>query len=780
MMVPSLFRNWWLVGLLLATGATAQIVPGEYIVELAGEPAATSLKTPRSASARTSVRAMQARVQTAMAATGAEVYASVDTVLNALMVRTADAATLNAIPGVARVYPVRLYKLVMDRAGGLHKLPAAGAIIGGAANAGAGMKIGIIDTGVDSSHPAFADAGFQMPDGFPRVNRSTDTRYTNNKVIVARNYDRDVSTAARDLKGHGTSVAAVAAGVLNTGPSATFAGIAPRAYIGSYKVFPDDREGAPDSAILEALNDAVNDGMDVVNLSLGSFPAGRLDDDPLVRAVENAVQAGVIVVVSAGNEGPGIATIGSPATAPSAIAVGASVNDRVFASTVWMNGLDPLVGQPADGSGSAAPVRAAMVDVTTLDPTGLLCQPIASGSLTGSIVLIRRGECFFEDKLNFARDAGAIAAIVATDADRPDTSVMSVGAARLPAMMIGYEDGVRAREQLQGGPIETQLDFAKRAVLVNSAALAEFTSKGPSVDLRLKPDVLAVGTAVYTARPATAGSPSYGTVQGTSFSAPIVAGAAALLKAFKPGLSPEHYKSLLVNTAATFLARDGSSFPMQHTGAGLLDLQAAVRSTLAVAPASLGFGSGGSTSNLTQRLTLKNVSSTGDTFAITAEPRQDAPAPRITPDVVDLPAGGSAEVVVQWTASGLAPRAYEGFLIARGTQGDAVTRIPYWYASTARTPSTISVVEAPESANRSSRQEFYVRALDVAGVPVLVEPRVTVVSEGAGARVGSIESMDSEYPGFYRVVVYLSSEAGANVFEIESGSAKVRVTINGV
>ena len=193
---------------------------------------------------------------------------------------------------MAQVFPVRLYKKLLDRAALLQKAPAAWDTVGGWENAGAGIKIGIIDSGIDVSHPAFLDVGFTMPDGFPRVNKDTDNRYTNKKVIVARNYDTAVSASAADRDGHGTAVAMIAAGTRNTAPRATITGIAPKAYLGSYKVFPDNQDGAPTSYLLKAIDDAVADGMDVINLSLGGFPAERFESDPVAQAVENATRAG--------------------------------------------------------------------------------------------------------------------------------------------------------------------------------------------------------------------------------------------------------------------------------------------------------------------------------------------------------------------------------------------------------------------------------------------------------------------------------------------------------
>jgi Subtilisin-like serine proteases len=263
-----------------------------------------------------------------------EVLDSVDTVANALVVHSpkTSAAELAAIPGVVRVHPVRLYKLYLDRAVQLQHVSDAWSQLGGMDNAGKGMKIGMIDTGIDNTHPGFQDPTLPPVDGFPKVNKASDLAYTNSKIIVARNYDRAASSSAKDTKGHGTSTSMVAAGVTNVSPQGTITGIAPKAYLGSYKVFPDSGDGAPSDEILRAIDDAVADGMDVINMSLGSLPASTTDSDVLVTAVERATAAGVIVVIAAGNEGPDLNTIGSPGSAPSAITVGNSNNDRIFAS----------------------------------------------------------------------------------------------------------------------------------------------------------------------------------------------------------------------------------------------------------------------------------------------------------------------------------------------------------------------------------------------------------------------------------------------------------------
>ena len=617
-----------IVGLNLAT---AEDVPGQYIVELTSDPALTvTPKGLRSAAREEAVRSEQMRVRPALESRNVQVLASIGNVMNALIVKADDPAILQNTPGVAHVYPVRLYKKVLDRVAVIHKVTIAGDSIGGVDNAGAGIKVGIIDTGIDSTHPAFRDTGFIAPSGFPKVNKDIDNRYTNNKVIVARNYDTQLGTAAADRDGHGTAVAAIVAGVRSDAPRAVIAGIASKAYLGNYKVFPDGQENAPSSNILKAIDDAVADGMDIINLSLGGFPAGSLDSDPLVQAIENATKAGVLVVVAAGNDGPGLNTISSPATAPSAISVGASSSDRIFAAGASVDGLEPFLAIVAAQSRTVDNVRAAMADVSSLDENGMACATLPPDSLQGKIALIVRGSCFFEEKLNTVQHAGAIAAVVYTDADRPDPITMSVGASTLPAVMIGYFDGLRAKDRLAGGAVDASVDFTIQARSVNPGRLAEFTSKGPSLKGAVKPDLLAVGTSVYTAQPAVDGQPLYAALSGTSFSSPIVAGAAALLKAYRPGLRPDQYKSLLANSAAAF-SSDQDTLPIQQTGAGLLDVAAAVRSTIAIFPSAIAFGMGGATVDSTQHFVLQNLGAAADTFAITATALKDVSCPRSYP-----------------------------------------------------------------------------------------------------------------------------------------------------
>jgi subtilisin family serine protease len=276
--------------------------------------------------------------------------------------------------------------------------------LGGVGNAGAGVKIGILDTGIDQNHAAFQDNALAVPAGFPKC-QGSDCSFTNHKVIVARSYvsiltaGSGINPAAtsspddvspRDRIGHGTALAMCSAGETNTGPSDTITGMAPKAWLGNYKVFgsPGINDFTGAEVFAPALDDAIADGMDIVVMSFGQ-PAfsGATDQgavcgaqpgqacDPGVQAVQNAVGAGLTVVIAAGNDGTsgnlsatGIPTLGvvtSPGIAPSAITAGATTNSHAFYVSVEVKAagapanLQRLNADFGDGPQPPAPVTGA-------------------------------------------------------------------------------------------------------------------------------------------------------------------------------------------------------------------------------------------------------------------------------------------------------------------------------------------------------------------------------------------------------------------------------------
>jgi minor extracellular serine protease Vpr len=766
--------------LTLISALSAQVVPGRFIVELTEEPVFTAKRsaTNRQSAAKerrearaerlSAIRAQRGRVRGNVERAGSRVTHELELVANALVVEGGDRASLAKLPGVKAVHPVIRYKVMLDRAVGLQRVPEAWSAIGGQGNAGAGVRIGIIDTGIDPSHPGFQDSSLPSLDGFPRVNASTDLNLSNRKVIVARNYGDGLSAgSARDVDGHGSAVAMIAAGTTNTGPRGDITGIAPKAYLGNYKVFPDDEEGAPLDGIIRAIEDAVADGMDVINLSLGVDLAERPETDILVMAVERATQAGAVVVIAAGNSGPDLNTIGSPGTAPSAITVGNSLNDRVFAASVRVPSANAsFVAQIGTGPRPGT-LSAPLGDVAQVDPTGLACGSLPAGSLRGRIALIARGTCTFEEKFDFVATAGAIGAIVFTD-DRP-VITMDQGSSALPAMMVTNADGL-AMKAYQG--VEVTLVYTTTAVSVNSNQLANSTSKGPAPAGAIKPDVLAVGSSIYTAGVGSLGS-GYTVLSGTSLSAPMVTGAAALVRGARRNLTAEQIKSVLVNSTSQFAE---GSFGIQQTGSGLLDVAAALRSTVSIAPVSLNFGIGGSTVEQTRTLQITNLSDQPDTLSLTPLSTSGL-TPNVSASTLALGPGetASVNVVLQGANTGQS----QGWVEIRSNLSDVVSRVSYWYATPGTTAKSITIFEGvPTSARRNGTVQVAFRVTDDSGVALSERPQIKVV-EGNG-RVQSLESLDSQYPGVWGAVLQLGAVPGVNTFEIAApGGKTTQVSVTG-
>jgi subtilisin family serine protease len=302
-------------------------------------------------------------------------------VLNAIavVVPRHSLGRLGDVMGVAQVYPNPRYHSLLDRSPALIGAPALWG--SGLATAGQEIKIGIIDDGVDQSHPFFSPAGYTMPAGFPKG----EGAYTTAKVIVARAFPPPSPAwkhAAKpfdpEYSEHATHVAGIAAG--NNGFSAPspdrgrvlISGVAPKAYLGNYKVLTIptasgvglDGNAAEIAAGVEA---AVKDGMDVINLSLGE-PEIEQSRDVLVRAINAAADAGVVPAIAAGNDFDtfGRGSVGSPGTAPKAITSAAVSKTKVVASfsssgpTPISLALKPDVSAPGSSILSSVPQQAGL------------------------------------------------------------------------------------------------------------------------------------------------------------------------------------------------------------------------------------------------------------------------------------------------------------------------------------------------------------------------------------------------------------------------------------
>src|SRR5258708_2218035 len=344
-----------------------------------------------------------------------------DTVPNgvAVQLNSASLDSLKAGPGVSLVEPSLTYAPTMNRSVGVINAPAAWAAVGGVAHAGAGIKVGVLDTGIDQTHPFLTDNTLTPPAGFPKFD-PRHQQFTTNKPILARAYStrKPGSFTAQALQDHGTHVSGTIAGVNGTTAPASgkfptvtgLSGVAPKAFLGNYNVFPGQTGNATSHDIAQAIEDAVKDGMDVINMSLGGGINGF--QDQLTAASNRAANAGGVVAIAAGNSGPGVNTVESPGQAADAITACASTNNHFFgipvivAATTFgaavgdFSAFNPAVtAQLANWNGTAATAAAGAATQA--------CTPIPAGTHTGKIVVIDRGTCTFSTKIRNARDAGA-------------------------------------------------------------------------------------------------------------------------------------------------------------------------------------------------------------------------------------------------------------------------------------------------------------------------------------------------------------------------------------
>ncbi|HEY7392284.1 MAG TPA: S8 family serine peptidase, partial [Bryobacteraceae bacterium] len=753
----------------------AQFAPNRYTLLLQDAPVASRFATRAEMNSavgrayRAQIEARQQSVLNELANRRIPVTGSTSVLINAIFVTAPPGrvSEMLRIPGVTGARPMHRLKLFLNAATTLMNAPAAWNLVGGQANAGKGLKIGVIDTGIDNTHPAFQDSTLPMPAGFPICDQYTSQHYncasfTNNKVIVARSYVRQIATAflenpsnpapqsmpddytPRDRVGHGTAVASAAAGNITTGAAVaatgsplTFSGMAPKAYLGNYKIFgsPGVNDGfGTEDIMIQALTDAIGDGMDIVTTSIGSTPAisGALDIscggpcDPLAYAFEMAAKKGMIITVAAGNQNgdqygyyqnyPYFNSISTPATAPSVIGVGATLNSHVLAPSVMVN--DPNVASNLKGiaaepsffptffpSALGANV-APLIDITQLGNDGYACSPI-SGSLSGAYALIERGPssnpCSFATKITNAQSAGAAGVVFynynSSAIIPPDTSEATFAG---PVVMISNSDGetlktyidahTGASVTIDSAGIETPLttydsqEGLSPALVQNQ--LASYNSFGPAPDGTIKPDLVATGGL----DPGNAGSLSSGmyvaaqnfdpngilysenrfaAADGTSFATPLVAGAAALVKQAHPSYTAAQIKSALVNATAQDTTTDdgdidicGNQNPPQPVtpewlGAGRLNAGAAAGSTVTVTPATVSFGYLQTSTSLpvAKPLTVTNLGGAAVTLAV-AVVASNAPAnTSVTVDTTSLAIASGASAALNVTLSGSVPSA---------------------------------------------------------------------------------------------------------------------------
>ncbi|MBI3749032.1 MAG: S8 family serine peptidase [Chloroflexi bacterium] len=624
---------------------------------------------------RAGLRDRQEALLPSLTAIGARILGQYQDAYDGIKVRVAarDLARIRALPGVVRVVPVPVYRLANVASDTYTGVPAAWAAAGGLT--GRGVRIGIVDTGIDYYHADFGGSG--LPADFSADDGTTigTSAFPNAKVaggfdFVGDDYDAGGTGAAviphpdpdpLDCDGHGTHTAATAAGLGVLSGGATFhgpynaktlsaqhfqigPGTAPEASLYALRVF--GCAGTTDM-VVDAIDWAVKNHLNVLSLSLGS-PFGNPGSADSVAA-DNASKAGVVLVAAAGNEGPGAYVNSEPGAASRSIEVAAvdAIPSFPGATIAVGAGLSAIVANEA----TTLPVTGRLDVLPGTDGAiGLGCSADDyAGVAAGDIVVTLRGDCPRVDRATLGQAAGAAAVIMVNNGEKDAFPPLEGTIKDVTVPFLGVKPSGAAALQAAAG---TTVTISGGITLPNPTfrASADFSSGGPAGDGSLKPDVAAPGLSVFSAA---VGTGTGGIREsGTSMSTPHVAGIVALVRQAHPGWTPEQVKAAIMNTAS---AGAVAGYDPRIAGSGLVQPAAAV-STVAIATtgpglASLSFGAPAldAAYTATKTIRIQNTGRTPITYGLKATFSGSSLGAHltITPSTVTVAAGRTVSVAVR-------------------------------------------------------------------------------------------------------------------------------------
>ena len=681
------------------------------VLELAGKPvavrqgeAARRLSRAEKAAIRAQLKGAQDALRGGIAKAGGRILGQYQDAYNGIkvQVRANRIAALAKLPGVVGVHGVSTYTIDNTVSIPYIGAPSAWQDLG---LTGTGVKVVIIVTGIDYYHANFGGSGnpadFAADDGLTIGTPA----FPNAKVAGGYDFVGDDYNAAApagspkliphpdpdplDCFGHGSHVAGTAAGdgVLSdgstfTGPynAATISshtwnigpGVAPRATLYAYRVF--GCAGSTD-VVVDAINRAVADGMDVINMSLGS-PFGSADNPDAV-ASNNAALAGTTVVASSGNSGPNAMITGSPGTADRVLSVAAL--DAIPSFPGASIDLTPTAITGINANNGPLPVTGNVRVLMSGGAISLGCSAADYAAvLPGEIVVTARGTCARVDRATLGQAAGAGAVIMVNNAAGLPPFEGTIPGVTIPFIGVLQADGPKLVAANSTSHTISSVALANPTY----QQAASFSSGGPrDYDNAVKPDVTAPGVSVVSTGIGTGTGGA--TMSGTSMAAPATTGVAALVTQAHPTWTPEQIKAAMENTANPSGGAGGiSPYNLRVAGSGVVRARRAVDSvglaTTGGGTASLSYGydpADGSVSE-TLPITLWNTSASAITYNLAA----DSAFVTVNPSPVSVPAHGSRIVnaklkISNGTMSGLTPAgnvATQSVLTIRG----AVTATP--------------------------------------------------------------------------------------------------------
>ncbi len=572
-----------------------------------------------------------------------QVVAKTSTLVSSIVVNgnKQDVAKLLSNSQVEGIYPVYDYELhVADRADYIEATP----LVSNGLATGEGVRVAVLDTGIDYTHTAFGGAGTDEAYA-AAIADPASVDWPQGKVLGGYDFINDDADPIDVTTNHGTHV------------SHSVNGIAPNVDLFVYSVCNSGCPGLAQLLALESAMDPNGDGdmsdrVDVVNMSLGG-DYGDIANDAVGLFINQAVKLGTNVVISAGNDGAYPFIVGGPSTTENALSVGAMTHptgeESVGSGTV--NGEEAIVQPASFGPQTAFSYTSDNLELVYPDANQTACEAFADDvDFTGKGVILDRGACNFSAKVYYAQEKGAVFVIIANNTDDGTPAPMggSEPLVTIPSVGVTFAAGTALKA---GGTFNLTVER-----LVMSGAIADFTSRGPSMGGLLKPEITAPGVNIMTAHPGLGDGLTGAT--GTSFSGPITAGAVSLLKEALPERNAFEIKATLMNTANLNVTMeplainpDAELAPISYIGAGLVDVNKAANLPVAAwaadtkqAALSFGLVNASETVELTKTVQVKNFSNEDKVYTLSLEQRYADDVERGSfaldyPESITVPAG---------------------------------------------------------------------------------------------------------------------------------------------
>ncbi|CAG8478983.1 17361_t:CDS:2 [Funneliformis caledonium] len=490
---------------------------------------------------------------------------------------------------------------------------------------GSGIKVGIIDTGIDYKHPAlggcFKKDGCKVQFGYDFV--GDDFNGTN----VPKPDDDPLD----ECVGHGTHAAGIIAGEDSAN---NVTGIAPKVTLGAYRIFGCNGETTSE-LVIKAMEKAFEDGMDIINLSLVSGDNAWFGG-PESLVAEKLTENGLFVVAAAGSSGDkGIFKSSSPSTSPGVISVASIDSEQIDSFFIQPGSNSTRKIQYLTQDGNAIELEDSFSIIPTSNTTNSkddACEPI-NEDLTGKVALIRKGGCEETKKINVAQAAGATAIVLYNNVDGITTPEFDQNGIIIPVAMISCKDGVLLIDEIKKDDNFT-VKFPRESTLfdnLDTLKISAFSSYGPTNELDIKPDIAAPGSNVFSTFPVSLGS--FQTLSGTSISTPFVTGILALVMQNKGKSNSTLARDILQNNAKPLFIKNSETevegnktsiiaTTILQQGAGLINLVDALTSTVIISPAKLALNDSAHFNGKKRSLTLTNVGQETTKFTFDHLPAQ--------------------------------------------------------------------------------------------------------------------------------------------------------------